>query len=324
RKLLTIFAVAFLVVFAFFSTPQGHIEDHSYFAVWNVGSSGSNVETQPHLPASAPSTVGLVPKHIWQIFFYDQTQPWVFEKVATWHLHNPECSYTRLTRSGSEAFVKEHFVGHPELVDLYMSLRVPMLRGDLLRYMILAARGGVYADMDVSAVQGLRKWVPKHLRNRAAAVVGIEFDKGDGPMISGFVHEVQFASWTLASAPGHPLLKLAVNTIKDRLFALAEKQNCTLSELEPSDEDILETTGPASWTTIVMEALSGPAERTVSFADISGLQEPTLFGDILVLPIDGFAGNVPHSGAGTHPEYQLVEHGFAGTWRGSGDREQSD
>jgi alpha 1,6-mannosyltransferase len=190
--------------------------------------------------------------------------------------------------------------------------------------MILAARGGIYADMDVSAVQGLRKWVPKQYRNRAGAVVGIEFDKGDGQMISGFTHEVQLASWTLASAPGHPLLKLAVDRIKERLYALAEKQNCTLPELEPSDDEILETTGPASWTTIVLEGLSRATGRQVTFADISGLQEPTLFGDILVLSIDGFAGNVPHSGAGAHPEYMLIRHGFAGTWRGSGQKEQPD
>ena len=205
-----------------------------------------------------------------------------------------------------------------------MNLRLPMLRGDLLRYMILAARGGVYADMDVSAMQGLRKWVPKQYRNRAACVVGIEWDKGEGPMLPGFTHDVQFASWTLASAPGHPLLKLAVDTIKERLYKLAEKQNCTLSELEPSDDDILETTGPASWTTIVIEGLSRAAGRPVSLSDVSGLTEPTLFGDILVLTIDGFAGNVPHSGAGAHPEWQLIRHGFAGTWRGSGEREQSD
>ena len=327
RKVVSIAASAILFVFVLFSTqPRSHDtpEDHSFLTIWNAGNTKNELPPQLRLPPSAPATVGLIPKHIWQIFFYDQTNPSVIDNVATWHSLNPDCTYTRLTRPGSEEFVKEHFAHQPELVELYMSLRLPMLRGDLLRYMVLAARGGVYADMDVSAVQSVRKWVPKQFRNRAAAVVGIEWDKGEGQMLSGFTYEVQFASWTLASAPGHPLLKLAVDTIKDRLYALAEKQNCTLSELEPSDDDILETTGPASWTTIVLEALSRSAGRPISFPDVSGLKEPTLFGDILVLTIDGFAGNVPHSGAGTHPEWSLIRHGFAGTWRGSGDREQSD
>jgi alpha 1,6-mannosyltransferase len=318
RRILTIVAFLFLVIFALFSTPRG---EDSFLPQWKTGPSSADLS---RLPPSAPLNYGLIPKYIWQIYFYDHTDDWVLENVATWHKLNPECSYTRLTKPGSEEFVKEHFARHPELIELYMNLRVPMLRGDLLRYMILATRGGVYADIDVSAVQALRKWVPKNLRNKAKAVVGIEFDKGDGQMISGFTHELQFASWTLASAPGHPLLKLAVDRIKDRLYALAERQNCTLGELEPSDEDILTTTGPASWTTIVMEGLSRAAGREITFADISGLQEPTLFGDILVLSIDGFAGNVPHSGAGTHPEYMLIRHGFAGTWRGSGQKEQTD
>ena len=326
RRVVSVAAITLLVLLALFSTPpRQHIgpEDHSFLTIWNAGNPRNSPELQSRLPPSAPATVGLIPKHIWQIYFYDETKIDVLENVATWHRLNPDSSYTRLTRPGSETFVQEHFARQPDLVELYMNLRLPMLRGDLLRYMVLAARGGIYADMDVAAVQSLRKWVPKQFRNRAAAVIGIEWDKGKGEMLTGFTHEVQFASWTLASAPGHPLLKLAVETIKGRLYALAEKQNCTLSDLEPSDDDILETTGPASWTSICIEALSIAAGRPISFGDITGLQEPTMFGDILVLTIDGFAGNVPHSGAGAHPEWQLIRHGFAGSWRGSGERELS-
>jgi alpha 1,6-mannosyltransferase len=327
RRLLAFFGLACLVVFAVISLPNGpnrlSTDLQNPLVYWNLGNTQLSQQLSP-LPSSAPATIGLIPKHIWQIFFYDQTNDGVNENVATWHKENPECTYTRLTRSGSEEFVKENFASRPDIVELYMNLRLPMLRGDLLRYMILATRGGVYADMDVKATQPLRKWVPKQYRNRAAAVVGIEFDKRDGPILVGYTYELQFASWTLAGAPGHQMYKLAVERIKERLYALAESQNCTLGELEPSDDDILNTTGPAAWTAIVLEALTRAAGREIGTQDLLGLQEPTLFGDILVLAIDGFAGNVPHSGAGSHPDQMLIWHQFAGTWRGSGQRAQND
>lgn len=52
-----------------------------------------------------------------------------------------------------------------------------------------------------------------------------------------------------------------------------------------------------------------------------GLEEPKLYGDILVLPIDGFATNVPHSGPGKYPDQALSRHGF---YRDSGEKEHEN
>lgn len=49
---------------------------------------------------------------------------------------------------------------------------------------------------------------------------------------------------------------------------------------------------------------------------MSALKEPTLFGDILILPIDGFGTGQPHSSnlKDGNAETALVEHSFGMSW----------
>ena len=276
-----------------------------------------------YTPATQPTT-GLIPRNIYQVFFYNDADESMLNHMDSWIHTNPDCSYTRLSRSGALEFVREHYADRPDIVKLYSDLAVPVLNSDMLRYLILQAHGGIYADVDVSALQPLRKWVPKHFRKRAAVIVGIEYDRmNDAEMSPGFWLDLQFATWTVAAAPGHPMLQLAIETIASRIYALAEKQGCALEDLEPTDDQILQTTGPAVWSKVVFDSLSLAAGKTITPADLTMMEEPRLFGDILVLPIDGFTGNVPHSGAGRHPEQQLISHGFHGSWRGSGSEDNT-
>ena len=112
------------------------------------------------------------------------------------------------------------------------------------------------------------------------------------------------------------MLQLAVEEAVAGLYALAGKQQCSIGELEPVDDDILKTTGPYMWSQVVFKSLSRAVNRTVTIEELSGLEEPRLYGDILVFPIDGFSPGIGHSGSGKHPELTLIRHGFKGTWRG--------
>jgi hypothetical protein len=91
-------------------------------------------------------------------------------------------------------------------------------------------------------------------------------------------------------------------------------------EHDPSfltDEDVLAITGPRGWTLTIYAALSAAAGSNITWHNLTGMREPRLFGDILVLPIDGFATGLPHSGstlAGS-PD-AMVRHEFRGSWRG--------
>jgi alpha 1,6-mannosyltransferase len=277
-----------------------------------------------HSPLHLKETAAAIPRTIWQI--YSETpDDGILEHMDTWFKLNPDCSHHRLSKAGAIEFISRHYAHRPDLVDLYTNLKLRSLNSDLLRYMILATEGGVYADMDVSAEKPIKGWVPKQYRRTAKAVVGLEYDRrDDSDRLGGFFMDVQFCQWTMAAGPGHPMLISAVEEVAKNIYALAERQQSSLAELEPSDDDVLNTTGPAIWSRIVFESLSVAADRYVGPEDVSGLQEPVLFGDILVMPIDAFATNVGHSGAGEHEDQALIRHGFRGSWRGTGDQELDD
>jgi alpha 1,6-mannosyltransferase len=48
---------------------------------------------------------------------------------------------------------------------------------------------------------------------------------------------------------------------------------------------------------------------------MSGLKEPMLFGDILVMPINSFASGVSHSGSVENSTEALAVHKFDAAWR---------
>ena len=70
------------------------------------------------------------------------------------------------------------------------------------------------------------------------------------------------------------------------------------------------------FTESVREALSEHVGEELNYEDFSMLETPTMFGDVLMLPINGFASGISHSGSGpsNNPE-QLISHQFQGTWR---------
>ena len=121
---------------------------------------------------------------------------------------------------------------------------------------------------------------------------------------------------TIASAKNHPMLELAVSHVADALHRLAFEKGMAIEDLKPVDHEILTTTGPVLWTGVVIQSLSIASGHNVTMGEISGLRQPKLFGDILVLPISGFAIGVPHSGGrSVDVKEALVRHGFKGSWR---------
>ena len=55
--------------------------------------------------------------------------------------------------------------------------------------------------------------------------------------------------------------------------------------------------------------------RKVEWSEVQGLQEPTLFGDVLNLPINGFGSGQKHSHSGdTEYGEVLAKHHFGRSW----------
>jgi alpha 1,6-mannosyltransferase len=82
----------------------------------------------------------------------------------------------------------------------------------------------------------------------------------------------------------------------------------------------MNSTGPAAWTDVVFEVLQEHNRNLNTSKDLSFMTEPRLYGDVLVLTIDGFGTGQPHSNStnnGSIPEAALMKHLFRGSWRGN-------
>ena len=192
------------------------------------------------------------------------------------------------------------------------------MRSDLLRYLILSKEGGVYTDTDTVALKPIDNWIPDEFQDKVGLIVGIEFDRRDGGPWADISHWVQFCQWTIAAAPGHPVFDSMVDRIIDSLEKLSEGHNVPINRIKPSSFEVMNSTGPAAWTDIVFEQLQLHDSTLNTTQDLSFMTGPKLYGDILVLPIDGFGMGQGHSNStndGTTPEAALVKHLFRGSWR---------
>ncbi|KAK7951092.1 Initiation-specific alpha-1 6-mannosyltransferase [Apiospora aurea] len=266
---------------------------------------------EKHVPAETPD---LIPPKIWQIFLTPRDVKTgktgginheALGDTASWIAMNPDHQYTLVGLDAADRFVRNNFVSNWTIRRAYQQLKNPGLKSDLLRYLILSVEGGVYTDTDTVCFQPIDRWAPEEFRDRARVIVGIEFDKLDGPNWVDIPHDLQFCQWTIAAAPGHPLFIRMVDRAITSLKATAAAHGTTVAALQASSFETMNTTGPAAWTGMVLEQIQLADSSVQSLRGLSGMTKPRLYGDILVLPIDGFGMGQPHSNStndGTIPE----------------------
>lgn len=265
-----------------------------------------------------------IPKKIWQIALPTLTPEIITaESITSFITHSPSHAYTALDASGARSLLTHVATTttpankYADIHALYDAIPRTVMRADFLRYLVLASEGGVYSDADTVMVRGLAHWVPDEFKNRTRLVVGIEADAGrEGKMVPGTRYRVQFCQWTMAGAQGHPVFWRMVDRI---LGAVREYEVDGWEGF--SDWDVLEVGGPVGWSEVVYGYLSEVVGTDVAWTNLTGLREPRMFGDVLVLPIDGFATGVWHSGAskvGANREGTMVLHSFKGSWKKKG------
>ncbi|KAL2143789.1 hypothetical protein VTI28DRAFT_10004 [Corynascus sepedonium] len=289
--------------------------------------SGAKVGDDSQQPTEAPQP-GIPPK-IWQIMLPktdDKSKedfiadPKILSETPSWLAMNPDYQYTLVGHRGGEEFVRKHFGHNPRILEAYMHMPNVGMKSDLLRYLLLSAEGGVYTDTDTVALQPIDEWVPEQFRGKAAVVVGIEFDRRDGPAWVDISHWVQFCQWTIAASPGHPVFDKMIDRVLYSLDQLALEHGVPFTELKKLDSfEVMNSTGPAAWTDVVWAQLQEFDNSLTDIKNLSYMEGPRLYGDVVVLPIDGFGMGQPHSEStndGTIPPDALVRHLFNGSWRG--------
>lgn len=111
-----------------------------------------------------------------------------------------------------------------------------------------------------------------------------------------------------------------IDSVISRLGDLCKLKDTTIDKLAMTQIEIMNATATALWSETIVEELkriTANSDAPVkTFSDLSGLREPRLYDDILVLPVDYIGSGVRHSGATFEtPEVAIVKHHFAGSWR---------
>ncbi|PNS19435.1 Initiation-specific alpha-1,6-mannosyltransferase [Sphaceloma murrayae] len=279
----------------------------------------NNPQSQPHKPSLTRKP--LIPRLIWQTWQTHANIPNPprpddnLERLSrTWTGRNPYHTYTRLESNTTIDYIHRHYAHRADIISTFEAVDEPVLRADMIRYLVLSSEGGVYSDMDTECIKSIDLWSGEHDFEKVGMILGLEYDqRQDSGRMPGTSYRVQFSQWTMASKPGHPVMEL----VRDKVFenvgkALGSQDGIQLK----AQADVFDLTGPRIFTAAVREGISAMLGREVEYSEFSMLPEPTLFGDVLVLPIDGFASGVPHSGAREWGnEQQLVGHQFKGEWK---------
>lgn len=270
---------------------------------------------------SAITTISLeeIPQHIWQVFFGYTPLADFAPSLQTWIWSNQDYAYTLVSSDGANAFARKYYAERPEILQPFLDLKVPVLRSDLLRYMILESEGGVYSDLDTVALKPIRDWIPE--ASKVHVVVGVEYDQLDGERGFGMSERLQMCQWTMAASKGHPIMKNVVREVVNGLHTLAKKTNTTIAGLDPIGTEVLEISGPVVWTNVILQYMNETTGTHVDYRNMTGMKEPRTIADVMVLPIDGFGSGQPHSNSnqnGTGNAY--VRHQFKGSWKRPGDQ----
>lgn len=239
---------------------------------------------------------------------------------------NPDYRVEFLTDESADEFVREKYTFRPDIVETYLALTVPILKADLLRYLLLYAEGGIWFDLDVSC-EGIpiEEWIPEEFQDDVSLVVGWEFDAG-----YDFIFDRQFTTWTVMAQKGVPHLMAVVDDIVQSMAEVAKANNATISQLKMGMVgDVVDFTGPQRFAKSVTKSLEPSLNESGGWDgwdDYYELLEPRLAGDVLILP--GYSLSV---GVNTYEgEVQdrvgpsLVVHHYAGSWKNDYGGERVD
>ncbi|KAF7512143.1 hypothetical protein GJ744_002305 [Endocarpon pusillum] len=196
-----------------------------------------------------------------------------------WQEQNSGWEYKYLTDRDGLAFVQS-LNSIPSLTEIYTNYPIPILRADLLRYLLLWYHGGLYADIDVYPVQpiefcnSLNPLFTEQYHNISLAV-SVEIDE---PYASTAMKKqwhwsrtYGFIQYTLyAPRRFSPFLRRAIV----RVIAHSVRHNRASSSFfhgpRYNEEDILEVTGPGMFTDAVLDVLSEslPQEHDLMSASV--------------------------------------------------------
>lgn len=271
-----------------------------------------------------------IPKKLWYKLsprgLHDQVQVWTDTCIQ----QNPNYQPAFLTDASADDWVQESYAFWPDLVETYLALPIPILKADLLRYLLLFREGGVWSDLDVSCEEvPIDDWIPPQYKSDTSLVVGWEFDVGWGEK----VHH-QLNSWIILAKPGLPHILMVIEDILQRVRDVSRTNRVRVAGLTmPMVGDVVDFTGPRRLTESVFKSLQKTLNATdAEFSPLEEstwfIREPKLLGDVLILPGFSFASSSNFYDDTDAIGPPLVTHHYAGSWKnehgGEGENDDED
>ncbi|KAL4961792.1 glycosyltransferase family 32 protein [Aspergillus stella-maris] len=303
----------------------------------NAGSGQQQPLKQPAPPATAPLRERLryhysynleakFPAYIWQTWKYTPASVWFKQDLrkpeASWTEKNPNFVHQVVPDETVHHLIKYLYGSIPEVFEAFDSLPLPVLKADFFRYLILLARGGVYSDIDTTALQPVIDWLPDTLDlSTVGFVVGIEADPDRPDWHDWYSRRIQFCQWTIQSKPGHPILIDIIAYITEETLRM---KKAGILKVGKMDKTIVEFTGPAAWTDAVFRYFNDPeyfniepgSTRNITYEDFTNQEDYKKVGDVVVLPITSFSPGVQQMGSkDTDDPMAFVHHEFDGSWK---------
>ncbi|KAF2200391.1 alpha-1,6-mannosyltransferase Och1 [Delitschia confertaspora ATCC 74209] len=262
----------------------------------------------------------VIPKKIWQTW---KTGPLTMEQrdldtAKTWVEKNPKHRYEVLTDENALEYVEFHYGPHglkrPDIVQLYKDIQITIIKADLLRYLVMYAEGGVYADIDVECLRPLNRFIPeRYTEEEVDMIIGVEIDEpnfSNHPILGP--KSKSFCQWTFAAKPRLPVLMRLIENIQDWVHELSRTKGVPIQELKLDFDEVIVGTGPSAFTKAVLDQMTVQNHgKQVTWDLFHNLVESRLVGGMLVLNVEAFAAGQGHSDSGNHNSRgALVKHHY--------------
>ncbi|MFZ9712336.1 MAG: glycosyltransferase family 32 protein, partial [Burkholderiaceae bacterium] len=153
--------------------------------------------------AARPSTPSDIPQQIPKLIhqYWDKVQPPddVLQLMSSWQANNADWVCQQLNDATAWDFLDQHC--DKQVLLAFETAAHPTLRADLIRLAVLAVQGGVWADADDRAAQGIGHLFP-------SGVGLLLLQENMGTIGNNFI----------ASAPNHPFIRYALKTVTEQIL----------------------------------------------------------------------------------------------------------
>ena len=191
--------------------------------------------------------------------------------------HNPDFEQVLLDDDDAEAFMRTAMDGYAHAA--YSALVPGAAKADLLRYVLMYEKGGVYLDIKSGARELCRLIRPGDQMlvstwdTRALQVLGFATFLVSTPLGKRIWPEsfLELQQWWLVCRPGHPVMRRVVRAVVEEVSGRVRQGRLQKEPLEPLRAlgrfclycDVLRTTGPHIFTREVVDALDAGEDQGV-------------------------------------------------------------